>query len=84
MPEFARDSRSELELEAKLLGRAREMGHQGITRMRGLNHEMFFGHILSGPQRVWFHPIRLLPPAGTGWGRATARAPAKGSLRKAI
>lgn len=39
---------SDLELAAELECVARRKGHQGITRMRGFNSELFFGHIISG------------------------------------
>jgi len=40
---------TDLELAAELEFVARQKGHQGITRMRGFNSELFFGHIFSGP-----------------------------------
>jgi len=40
---------TDLELAAELECVARKKGHQGITRMRGFNSELFFGHIFSGP-----------------------------------
>jgi len=39
---------TDLELAAELEFVARKKGHQGITRMRGFNSELFFGHIFSG------------------------------------
>ncbi|MCK5916581.1 MAG: aminopeptidase P family protein, partial [Deltaproteobacteria bacterium] len=41
---------SEIELMAELEHQARRLGHLGIIRMRGFNHEFFFGHTLSGPE----------------------------------
>lgn len=40
---------TDLELAAELECVARKKGHQGVTRMRGFNSELFFGHIFSGP-----------------------------------
>lgn len=40
---------TDLELAAELEYVARQKGHQGTTRMRGFNSELFFGHIFSGP-----------------------------------
>ena len=39
---------TDLELAAELEFVARKEGHQGITRMRAFNNELFFGHIFSG------------------------------------
>jgi Xaa-Pro dipeptidase len=39
---------TDLELAAELEFVARKEGHQGITRMRGFNSELFFGHVFSG------------------------------------
>jgi len=39
---------TDLELAAELEFAARKQGHQGISRMRGFNSELFYGHIFSG------------------------------------
>ena len=38
----------EVEFASILEKRARELGHQGILRMRGFNQELFYGHIITG------------------------------------
>ena len=38
----------DLDLSAELEFVARKEGHQGITRLRGFNSELFFGHVFSG------------------------------------
>ena len=38
----------ELDFASALEKKARELGHQGILRMRGFNPELFYGHIISG------------------------------------
>ncbi len=45
-----REGVSEIELMAELEHQARRLGHLGIVRMRGFNNELFFGHILTGPE----------------------------------
>ena len=40
---------TELELQGRLEGFLRQQGHQGITRMRGLNYEIAYGTVSSGP-----------------------------------
>lgn len=46
--EVIREGMTDLELAAELEFFARKEGHQGITRMRGFNSELFYGHIFSG------------------------------------
>ena len=46
--EIIRVGMTDLELAAELECAARKQGHQGITRMRGFNSELYFGHIFSG------------------------------------
>ena len=40
---------TEIELQGRLEGFLRQQGHQGITRMRGLNYEIAYGTVSSGP-----------------------------------
>jgi Xaa-Pro dipeptidase len=46
--EIIREGMTDLELAAELEFTARKMGHQGISRMRGFNSELFYGQIFSG------------------------------------
>ena len=46
--EVIREGMTDLELAAELEYAARRDGHQGVTRMRGFNSELFYGHIFSG------------------------------------
>lgn len=46
--EVAKEGMREIELQAKIEKRMREIGHQGFMRMRGFNREIFYGHLLSG------------------------------------
>ncbi|MBE0595866.1 MAG: aminopeptidase P family protein [Desulfuromonadales bacterium] len=46
--EVIREGMTDLELAAELEFCARKQGHQGITRMRGFNSELFYGHVFSG------------------------------------
>ena len=49
IPGWVRPGVTELEVAARLEGRLRELGHQGITRMRGFNNEIAYGTVSSGP-----------------------------------
>jgi Xaa-Pro dipeptidase len=46
--EVIRPGITDLELAAEIEFVARKEGHQGITRMRGFNSELFYGHVFSG------------------------------------
>ncbi len=63
--EFVKAGKKELEVSAQLEYRARKRGHQGRSRMRGFNGEMFMGHIHSGP-RSPYPSGYLKPTAGIG------------------
>lgn len=46
--EVIRVGKTDLEVSAELEFIARKEGHQGITRFRGFNSELFYGHVFSG------------------------------------
>ncbi len=46
--EVLREGMREVEFASHLEKRARELGHQGILRMRGFNQELFYGHVMAG------------------------------------
>ena len=46
--EVIRPGITDLELAAEIEFVARKAGHQGVTRMRGFNSELFYGHVFSG------------------------------------
>lgn len=50
VPQFLREGITELELSAELEAVARKTGHLGLIRLRSFNMDMYFGHILSGPE----------------------------------
>ncbi len=49
IPGWLKAGTSELELATRLEARLRELGHQGLTRMRGFNNEMGYGTVSIGP-----------------------------------
>ncbi len=55
----------EVEFAAILEKRARELGHQGILRMRGFNQELFYGHIITGEHSALMSHIDA-PSGGKG------------------
>jgi len=46
--DFLKPGITEIELDGKLIGIGRALGHQGILRMRGFNQEMINIYVLSG------------------------------------
>jgi len=60
---------TELELSARLEAELRLRGHGGLTRMRGFNQEMFYGHVMAGAAAAT--PTFLDAPTG-GLGVAPA------------
>jgi len=64
----------EIELAGLVEARARELGHQGIVRMRLWGSELFYGHLMSGPSAAV--PSFLSSPTG---GTGTCPAVAQGA-----
>ena len=60
--EVIREGMTDLELAAELEYTARKEGHQGLSRMRGFNSELFYGHIFSGADSA--APAYLDAPLG--------------------
>jgi Xaa-Pro dipeptidase len=60
--EVIREGLTDLELAAELEYTARKDGHQGLSRMRGFNSELFYGHIFSGADSA--APAYLDAPLG--------------------
>lgn len=50
VPRLLRPGMTELELSADLEHVARKAGHLGLIRLRSFNMDMYFGHVLSGPE----------------------------------
>lgn len=50
VPKWLKEGMSELELSIELERIARQAGHLGLIRLRAFNMDMYFGHVLSGPE----------------------------------
>lgn len=50
VPHILREGLREWDLLAELEKTARKAGHLGFARVRGFNLEIYFGHVLSGPE----------------------------------
>lgn len=50
IPDLLEIGKKEIVFAAECEAYLRKLGHQGYTRMRGFNEEMFYGHVLSGAE----------------------------------
>ncbi|MCU0580634.1 MAG: Xaa-Pro peptidase family protein [Desulfobacterota bacterium] len=80
VPEVLRSGMSELELAGRLEAYLRREGHQGYIRTRGFNQEVFYGHILSGPEGTRASYIDS-PSGGLGIGPAFSQGAGFKKLR---
>jgi len=48
VPELLVEGKEEIVLASEAEAILRQLGHQGVSRMRGFSQEMFYGHVLSG------------------------------------
>lgn len=70
--ETLREGVREVDFVSRLESRARELGHQGILRMRGFNQELFYGHIFSGEHSALISHIDA-PLGGKGMNPSVAQ-----------
>jgi Xaa-Pro dipeptidase len=71
----------EVEFASILEKRARELGHQGILRMRGFNQELFYGHIFSGPDAAVISHLDA-PLGGKGMNPSVAQGAGLRTIRR--
>jgi Xaa-Pro dipeptidase len=74
VPELLREGITEIALAGQLEAFARELGHQGLVRMRLWGNELFYGHLMCGASAAV--PSYLASPTG---GSATSPAVAQGA-----
>jgi Xaa-Pro aminopeptidase len=73
-PQLLREGMSELELSIELERRARLAGHLGLIRLRAFNMDMYFGHVLSGPEAA-IPSYADAPTGGEGLSAAFGQGP---------
>ena len=79
VPETLREGMTEVELSIALEAVARRAGHLGLIRLRGFNMDMYFGHVLSGPEAA----IPAYADTATG-GRGVSPAFGQGASDRRI
>ncbi|MBT3387648.1 MAG: aminopeptidase P family protein [Desulfobacula sp.] len=62
VPEILKEGMTEIEFAGMVEAHARNLGHQGIIRMRLWGNELFYGHIMAGPNAAV--PSSLASPTG--------------------
>lgn len=74
VPELVRPGMTGMELAAQVEARARKLGHQGTIRMRMWDNDLFYGHIMCGPEAAV--PGALASPtAGVGLNPFVGQGP---------
>lgn len=76
VPEVLRKGVTELDLSADLEAVARKAGHLGLIRLRAFNMDMYFGHILSGPDAA-IASYADAPTGGEGMSPAFGQGPSR-------
>ncbi|MCJ7443663.1 MAG: Xaa-Pro peptidase family protein [Methanotrichaceae archaeon] len=76
---YLREGIREIELAGKVEAEMRAFGHEGIIHFRRFNHELHFGHIMSGPDAAV--PSYIASPTG---GRGVSVLHAQGAGFKKI
>jgi len=79
VPKHLREGITELELSAELELEARKAGHLGLIRLRSFNMDMYFGHILSGPEAA-VPSYADSPTGGSGMSPAFGQGPSDRSI----
>jgi len=76
VPELMHEGVTELELTIELERVARKAGHLGLIRLRNPNMDMYFGHILSGPDAA-VPAYGDMPTGGCGVSPAFGQGPSE-------
>ncbi|MEJ2716164.1 MAG: Xaa-Pro peptidase family protein [Deltaproteobacteria bacterium] len=72
--EMLTEGMTELQLAGRLEAYYRERGHQGYTRVRSFNQEVFYGHLMSGPN-LTLNGSSLGPHSGSGTNPSYPQGP---------
>jgi Xaa-Pro dipeptidase len=80
VPHVLREGMTEMELSIELEAIARRAGHLGLLRLRGFNMDMYFGHVLSGPDAA-IPAYADSATGGLGVSPAFGQGPSERSIR---
>ena len=79
--DFLQEGLTEVELAGMVESRARQLGHQGVIRMRLWGSEMFYGHLMAGPSAA-VPSFLASPTGGAAVGPAVAQGPGFRKIRR--
>jgi Xaa-Pro dipeptidase len=79
--EVLAEGMKEVEFASILEKRARDLGHQGILRMRGFNQELFYGHIITGEHSALMSHLDA-PSGGMGVNPSIAQGAGFRTIRR--
>ncbi|MHC1744100.1 MAG: M24 family metallopeptidase [Syntrophobacteraceae bacterium] len=79
-PRLLREGMTELELSVELERVGRLAGHLGLIRLRAFNMDMYFGHVLSGPEAA-VPSYADAPTGGVGLSAAFGQGPGERKIR---
>ncbi|MCU0571825.1 MAG: Xaa-Pro peptidase family protein [Syntrophobacteraceae bacterium] len=80
VPRLLKEGMRELELSIELERAARLAGHLGLIRLRAFNMDMYFGHVLSGPEAA-MPSYADAPTGGEGLSAAFGQGPGTRRIR---
>jgi Xaa-Pro dipeptidase len=80
VPKLLREGLTELELSVELERVARLAGHLGLIRLRAFNMDMYFGHVLSGPEAA-VPSYADAPTGGVGLSAAFGQGPGERTIK---
>jgi Xaa-Pro dipeptidase len=81
VPRVLKEGMSELELSIELERVARLAGHLGVVRLRAFNMDMYFGHVLSGPEAA-IPAYTDAPTGGEGLSASFGQGPNMRPIRR--
>lgn len=80
-PKLLREGMTELELSVELERVGRLAGHLGLIRLRAFNMDMYFGHVLSGPEAA-VSSYADAPTGGVGLSAAFGQGPSERTIKR--
>ncbi len=81
VPDLIKEGMPEIEFAGQLESYARSLGHQGLIRMRMWDNDLFYGHIMSGPDAAT-PSCFASPTGGRGVNPSIAQGPGFNKIKR--
>ena len=81
VPDLLKEGLTEIEFAGMLEAYARRLGHQGLIRMRMWDSDLFYGHIMAGPEAAVPSSFAS-PTGGRGVNPSIAQGPGFNIIRR--